>query len=132
MCQSIFMGLFTGSLYWQTSYKNFQNKLGFFFVGLMYVGLGAIAQVPGDIADRDIMYRHADASFYPPVAYALATSFFRVPWIILEALVYTNIMYWLAGLTVGGYGGFLLITALLGLAMSSSAASSSGRIGSRT
>ena len=45
MCQSIFMGFFTGSLYWQTSYmKSGQNKLGLFFVGLMYVGLGAIAQ----------------------------------------------------------------------------------------
>jgi len=117
--QSTFMGLFTGSLYFNTSYDDFNNKLGAFFVALLYIGLGAVSEVPGNIETRNMLYKHADQSFYPPVAYALAHVSFRVPWVVVESLVYTNLLYWLIGLTPGGYIGFFVIVTLLGLATSS-------------
>ena len=42
---------------------------------------------------------HGCASFFPAWAFVLPTTLLRIPYSLVEALIWTSIVYWVVGLT---------------------------------
>ncbi|KAH8665575.1 putative ABC transporter G family member 11 [Ilyonectria robusta] len=106
---SIIVALVCGSMYWQlpeTSDGTF-TRGGVMFIALLYNAFSAFAELPLAVLGRPIINKHKSFAFYRPSAMYLGQIIFDIPVSAVEGLVFSSIVYFMAGLRTDG-GSFLI------------------------
>eukprot|EP00635_Sarcinochrysidales_sp_CCMP3193_P013333 CAMPEP_0118911282 /NCGR_PEP_ID=MMETSP1166-20130328/13044_1 /TAXON_ID=1104430 /ORGANISM="Chrysoreinhardia sp, Strain CCMP3193" /LENGTH=1491 /DNA_ID=CAMNT_0006850763 /DNA_START=64 /DNA_END=4539 /DNA_ORIENTATION=- len=115
--QAFIMGIFTGTLFYQLTHDEFATKFGLIFSSAMYLALGGMSAIPKKVDDRTVFYKQRDQSFFPTISYALADIIVDSATVLLESLLYVNLVFWPSGLASESYGVFLAVLLVMSLAM---------------
>lgn len=115
--QAVFMGIFTGTLYYQVDYDDFSSKFGLCFSALMFLALSGMSAMPVLIDRRAVFYKQRAASFFPTLAYTSSQIVIDSVVVLAENIIYVNLVYWPAGLASSGFFVFFVICVALSLAM---------------
>ena len=100
---SLFVGLFTGYLYYdvKNDISGFQNRLGFFFFILAFFGFSSLTGLHSFATERIIFVRERANNYYEPLAYYVSKIFCDViPLRVLPPILLISIAYPLVGLTM--------------------------------
>ncbi|KAJ2809410.1 ATP-binding cassette transporter snq2 [Coemansia guatemalensis] len=93
---------------------------GVLFFALLFNSLTAEAEIPQAVAGREVVYKHKALAMYHPAALSLAQTIVGMPFITLQIVLFSVILYFIAGLalTAGQFFAFLLflLTGVLCLA----------------
>ncbi|GJQ14886.1 hypothetical protein GpartN1_g6677.t1 [Galdieria partita] len=120
----VIMSLIMGALFWQTSTDEAGAGVfpGILFISMITIGLGSMSTLPGIYETRQVFYKQKDANFFDPPPYILAQTVVDFPLTFLESLIYSAILYFMAGLNSadGGrkFGFFLFAMWIIDMAMS--------------
>jgi len=117
LIRHVLVALFYGSLYWQVAPTAIQSRLSLLFFAIMFVMLGNQQSIPAVYEDRLLYYREKGAHVYGPYSYWMTCAASFIPQIILNTLLYSGIMYPMAGLhsNFACFGYFYLVTMLCSL-----------------
>ncbi|KAJ1956133.1 ATP-binding cassette transporter snq2, partial [Dipsacomyces acuminosporus] len=83
---------------------------GVLFFALLFNSLTAQAEIPKSITGREVVYKHKSFAMYHPAALSLAQTVVDLPFMILQIVVFSCILYWATGLerTAGHFFTFVL------------------------
>jgi ATP-binding cassette subfamily G (WHITE) protein 2 len=103
----IIVGIFYGSLYFQlqtgTSPSDYTNRLGLFFFTIMFLVIGHQQSIPAIMDDRLIFYRERGSKAYGAFSYWLSLWAVQLPLVIINAFIYTLIVFFMVGLENGAH-----------------------------
>ncbi|PON98277.1 ABC transporter, G [Trema orientale] len=106
--QAIVLGLFSGTLFYKLGGQYNQQKMNSVralgFVSTMSVMLINLVQLPLYMIQRPMFYKHRAQRFFRTSSYVVAHCMVNLPQTLIEALVYTISVYFLAGLSLAGNG----------------------------
>ncbi|EPQ27618.1 uncharacterized protein PFL1_04756 [Pseudozyma flocculosa PF-1] len=93
---------------------------GVLFIGLLFNALTAFNELPMQMGGRPILYKQMNYAFYRPAALSLAQMLSDIPLSFLRVLIFSIIIYFMAGLrrTAGAFFTFFIIVYVTYLAMS--------------
>jgi len=118
---NLVVGGIVGLVFMDLSMEQVQSKLGVIFLTMTNLGFIGLSTMPDGFALRGVFYKQRDANFYPTFAYGLAQSLVNLPVSLANVLIFSSIVYWLAGLTRDANGMhfvyFMGICLLLDLSM---------------
>ncbi|KAK9767895.1 ATP-binding cassette transporter snq2 [Basidiobolus ranarum] len=86
---------------------------GVLFFALLFNSLVAQAEIPTAIAGRSILYKHKSFAFYYPSAYYIAQMVADIPFMAIQILGFSIILYWMAGLQADAGKFFMFMFILL-------------------
>ncbi|KAK3016996.1 hypothetical protein RJ639_006562 [Escallonia herrerae] len=110
--QAIALGLFAGTLFYKLGgqynqqHMNSVRALG--FVSTMSIMLINLVQLPLNMLQRPIFYKHRAQRFFKASSYVVAHCIVNLPQTLIEALGYSLGAYFLAGLSLAGNGAVFL------------------------
>ncbi|KAG1700837.1 hypothetical protein DVH05_011723 [Phytophthora capsici] len=106
----LLVGLMVGSIYYNMDLADSQVTLGVVFSCALFLGLGQSATLAPFFDAREVFYKHRGANFFRTSSYVLASSICQLPLAIVEALVFSSIVYWMGGFiaTAGHFLVFVL------------------------
>ncbi|KAJ1680261.1 ATP-binding cassette transporter snq2 [Spiromyces aspiralis] len=92
---------------------------GVIFFTILFNSLSAQAEIPKAITGRQIVYKHKSLALYHPSAYLLSQVIVDIPFMAVQIILFSCILYWISGLyaTAGHFFAFLLITFVTGLCL---------------
>jgi hypothetical protein len=95
-----FFGIVVGFYFFQLprtqlGARSRQSLIFFSAVKLAFVSIGTI---PVLFRDRVVFYKQRDNKYYAPFPFALSQFLSGIPQAIVEVLVYSSLVYWIAGL----------------------------------
>ncbi|PON69613.1 ABC transporter, G [Parasponia andersonii] len=106
--QAIVLGLFSGTLFYKLGGQYNQQKMNSVralgFVSTMSVMLSNLVQLPLYMLQRPMFYKHRAQRFFRTSSYVVAHCMVNLPQTLIEALVYTISVHFLAGLSLAGNG----------------------------
>ncbi|GIL42549.1 hypothetical protein Vafri_515 [Volvox africanus] len=115
LIQVIVMGLITGSLFLQMDHDISSSRQFFSvaFLAVMFMAMGAMPAVPVTMATRGVWFKHRAAYFYPPWCHAVGANLAQAPASMIDALVYSIIIYFMVGFhtSAGQFFLFYLVMA---------------------
>lgn len=98
--QVALMALVLSSAFWREDKNNVDDGnffMGVLFYSLLYQLLGGISEMHV-LCDRlPVFHKQRAMKFYPGWSFAIPTFLLRVPFCLIEATLWTNIVYWLVG-----------------------------------
>ncbi|ORY59909.1 pleiotropic drug resistance ABC transporter [Leucosporidium creatinivorum] len=100
---SIIVALISGSVYFQlpqTSAGAF-TRGGAIFIAILFNSFQAFNELPTQMMGRAIMWKHAGFTFHRPAALTLASTIADAPFNMLQILIFSIIIYFMAGLASG-------------------------------
>jgi len=113
------MALLMGTAYWkiQNKQESVQDRISVLFFSMAFLSFMSISAFPSLIEDRLLFVRERANRYYRVGAYALAHTIISIPFILIIALSYSLIMYWMVDLNYSDAGIyfyflFALFTAL--------------------
>ena len=117
LIRHVLVALFYGSLYYLVAPTAIQSRLSLLFFAIMFVMLGNQQTIPAVYEDRLLYYREKGAHVYGPYSYWMTCSTSYLPQNCINTLVYSAIVYWMAGLNAdaGAFGYFYLVIMLCSL-----------------
>ncbi|KAL6781025.1 hypothetical protein ACKKBG_A09460 [Auxenochlorella protothecoides x Auxenochlorella symbiontica] len=98
--QVLIMALVVATVFWKEGKENVQDGNLFFgvmFYSLLYQLLGGISEMHILVERLPVMFRQRDAKFYPGWAFALPVIILRIPFSLIEATIWSLIVYWVVG-----------------------------------
>jgi len=100
ICAAIVLALILGSVFWDlgTGLSDVFSKYGLFLFGAMQVAFANFGEVPIAVQYKYAVYKNISAGQYPGLAYVLAVAALHIPIAIAESLVFSAILYFMAGL----------------------------------
>jgi ABC-type multidrug transport system ATPase subunit/ABC-type multidrug transport system permease subunit len=103
---STLIALLMGTLYYQSSYnqKGAANRVSLMYLSVMFPMMSAMAKIPSLISSRQLYFREKNSQMYSPFAYYLGRILGDLPYVIMESLIYTAVLYWLSGMRGDYYG----------------------------
>ncbi len=118
--QSIVIGGIAGSLFANIETEDFQTMNGLLFFGGLNGALAGMSLLPTVFAQRDVFYKQSKALFFPTSAFVFAQTIVLIPVLLLESIIFSNIIYWSAGLSSAGNGGryFTFLAIVIALSLS--------------
>ena len=93
----IFMGLVYGSLYWNIGKDEFFLRVAVLLISLTQVAFGNMVELPIAVGYNRVALKQMAARFYPAWSYVAAAAMTSVPLFLIEVIIFSNIMYWMAG-----------------------------------
>lgn len=72
---------------------------GLLFFSLLFNSLSAQAEIPKSITGREVVYKHKSFAMYHPAALSLAQTVVDIPFILLQVIFFSVILYWTTGLS---------------------------------
>ncbi|KAJ2077206.1 ATP-binding cassette transporter snq2, partial [Coemansia sp. RSA 988] len=83
---------------------------GLLFFALLFNSLTAQAEIPKAITGREVVYKHKSFAMYHPAALSLAQTTVELPFMVLQVVIFSVILYFSSGLerTAGQFFAFLL------------------------
>lgn len=109
--KNVIMGISVGGVFFQTT--KVASIFGVLFQGMLFIMLGSMTSIPGQIDDRPIFYRHSDANFYPTASYILGLVIAMMPQTLMDTFTFATILYWMVGLAKTAANFFIFIAVLL-------------------
>ncbi|CAH2060102.1 unnamed protein product, partial [Thlaspi arvense] len=115
-CQVAFVGFVTATVFLRTrlhptneAYAN--EYLACLFFGLVHMMFNGFSELPLMISRLPVFYKQRDNSFHPAWSWSVASWILRVPYSILEAVVWTCVVYYSVGLapSPGRFFRYMLI-----------------------
>lgn len=96
----VFQALIVGSTFFQLTdtTAGVFAKGGVLFLILLFNALLALAEQTAAFESKPILLKHKNFSFYRPSAYALAQTVVDIPLVLIQVLLFSIIIYWMAGL----------------------------------
>jgi ABC-type multidrug transport system ATPase subunit len=118
----IFVGLLYGTVFYQlstgTENASYTDRLAVMFFSLIFMILGHQQAIPALFEDRLIFYRERGARAYGALPYWISSWFLQIPLVAMNVFVFSLIVYYMVGLTSGGFGlffGVMVLTSWTGL-----------------
>ncbi|KAK1434148.1 hypothetical protein QVD17_11066 [Tagetes erecta] len=96
---TLLCALVVGSMFWKIGNKKSSNKdlsavIGAMYSAVFFVGLNNAQTVQPVVAtERTVFYRERAAGMYSSLPYALAQVFVEIPYVLLQTIYYTGIIY---------------------------------------
>ncbi|KAF8113532.1 hypothetical protein N665_0049s0047 [Sinapis alba] len=115
-CQVAFVGFVTATVFLRTrlhptneAYGN--EYLSCLFFGLVHMMFNGFSELPLMISRLPVFYKQRDNSFHPAWSWSIASWILRVPYSILEAVVWTCVVYYSVGLapSAGRFFRYMLL-----------------------
>ncbi|XP_010473961.1 PREDICTED: ABC transporter G family member 31-like [Camelina sativa] len=102
-CQVAFVGFVTATVFLRTrlhpTNEQFGNEyLSCLFFGLVHMMFNGFSELPLMISRLPVFYKQRDNSFHPAWSWSIASWLLRVPYSVLEAVVWTCVVYYSVGL----------------------------------
>ena len=96
-----------GTLFYQLSLdqKAATSRISFIYFVARFSLFSGNLKLPGVFGSRVMLAREAGCGMYSRLVYAAARSVADLPWILLEMLFFTTIVYWTAGMSDARAGG---------------------------
>lgn len=107
----VFQALIVGSTFFQLAdtTAGVFAKGGVLFLILLFNALLALAEQTAAFESKPILLKHKNFSFYRPAAYALAQTVVDIPLVLIQVLLFSIIIYWMAGLAATASQFFIAI-----------------------
>jgi ABC-type multidrug transport system ATPase subunit len=107
------MGAILGSLFWQTG-TALNLKLGCILFALIHIAFGEGISVPIIINQRHVVYKHVAAGLFSPFSYIIASvAGGALPVSVLETVIFSSVLYWMAGFSPEWYRFLFWILCML-------------------
>ncbi|GJU70197.1 pleiotropic drug resistance protein 1 [Tanacetum coccineum] len=98
-----FIGIIFGTMFWnlggkRKSQQDLNNALGSMYAAVLFLGVqnaGAVQPVVG--IERTVFYRERAAGMYSALPYAFAQVLVEIPYVLVQTVVYTLIVYSMIG-----------------------------------
>jgi ABC-type multidrug transport system permease subunit len=100
--------MFYGSLFWNLTDTEYVERLSLLFFCLLFMVIGHQQAIPLLFEERLLFYRERGANAYGFFPYWVSSWFMQIPLTALNTLIFTAILYHMAGLRSGGYGVFFV------------------------
>lgn len=71
------------------------------FMIVMFLGFGGLPQLAVALQNRNVWFKHREANLYTASSYAWSMSLVQMPMSIVEALVFSSIIYFMVGFSTG-------------------------------
>jgi ABC-type multidrug transport system ATPase subunit len=78
--------------------KGAANRISIMFVGASFPVFSCMAPLPNLITSRPVYFREKNSQMYSPLAYYIGRVLGDQPYVIMEGLLFSCIIYWMAGL----------------------------------
>lgn len=93
------LGLVMGSLYFDAGYAEsaIQDRMSAQFFTLAFLNFVAVVAFPGFLEERAVFLKERQNGYYRISAYATANAVCQVPWIMIFAILYGCIIYFMIG-----------------------------------
>jgi len=75
-------------------------KYSVFFLSVMFISFGNLAQLAVLLKVRPVIYKQLQARFFGSDAYVVASTFSRMPMSLAEAVIFGPILYFMTGLAL--------------------------------
>ncbi|KAG7637916.1 ABC transporter G family member 31 [Arabidopsis thaliana] len=115
-CQVGFVGLVTATVFLKTrlhpTSEQFGNEyLSCLFFGLVHMMFNGFSELPLMISRLPVFYKQRDNSFHPAWSWSIASWLLRVPYSVLEAVVWSGVVYFTVGLapSAGRFFRYMLL-----------------------
>ncbi|KAK9826588.1 hypothetical protein WJX74_004476 [Apatococcus lobatus] len=97
--QVIVVGLIVGSLFGHLGHTpdRARSYFGVSFLCIMFLAMGSAIQMAIIMQTKGIFFKQRDARFYPASAYVLGQTFTQMPFALLEAALFSAIVYFWVG-----------------------------------
>uniref|UniRef100_K3WZI5 ABC transporter domain-containing protein n=1 Tax=Globisporangium ultimum (strain ATCC 200006 / CBS 805.95 / DAOM BR144) TaxID=431595 RepID=K3WZI5_GLOUD len=102
----LIVALLNASTFYKFDPTNIQVVFCIIFISLVFLSLGQMALIPMVMESRDIFYKQRGANFFRTSAYVLANAASQIPLLVVEALLFGAIVYWLCGFTASASAFF--------------------------
>uniref|UniRef100_A0A383WGZ5 ABC transporter domain-containing protein n=1 Tax=Tetradesmus obliquus TaxID=3088 RepID=A0A383WGZ5_TETOB len=119
-CQVVIIGLITGTLFLKgriptNTIQGGTLYLGLIFFSIVHLMFASYAEQTLMIASLGVFFKQRTAQFFPAWAFCAPTTLLRVPYSLLEGILWASIVYWLTGMApdAGRFFIFLGYLALL-------------------
>eukprot|EP00892_Ulva_mutabilis_P008760 jgi/Ulvmu1/6256/UM028_0114.1 len=123
LVQVIVIAFMIGTLWFDlgVSALNARSFTAVSFMSILFLSLGAMPQLNAVTISKPIFFKQRDNLFFAPACYAIGLWWQTVPFAIVEAVVFSVIVYFMVGFTfsVSAYFTFLLIVITIMNAFSS-------------
>ncbi|KAK4855084.1 hypothetical protein QYF36_003864 [Acer negundo] len=105
-CQVAFVGFVTCTMFLRTRLhprdeKNGQLYLSCLFFGLVHMTFNGFSELPIMISRLPVFYKQRDNSFHPAWAWSLSSWILRLPYSVLEAVIWSCVVYYTVGFAPG-------------------------------
>jgi len=97
LVQSTVMGLVVGTVFYKQA-NDPVSGVGVLYQSLLFIALGRVPFILPQIDNRDIVYKHQDANFYPSWVFVAGSSIANLPSSILDILLYGVVVFFLTGM----------------------------------
>lgn len=101
-CQVAFVAFVTGTLFFRTrlhttdvTYGNLY--LGCLFYGVVHMLFNGLSELSLMIHRLPVFYKQRDNCFYPAWAWSISSWILRIPYSVLESVVWSCVVYYLVG-----------------------------------
>ncbi|KAL7416336.1 putative ATP-binding cassette transporter [Mrakia frigida] len=124
---AIIIAIITGTVYYQlpqTAGGAF-TRGGTLFIAMLFNALNSFSELPSMMMGRPILYKQTNYKFYRPGAFAIAAAYSEIPFTLPRILIFSIIVYFMAGLATSAgaffsfflfvYGTFMVMTAFFRL-----------------
>ncbi|KJE89713.1 ABC transporter [Capsaspora owczarzaki ATCC 30864] len=113
------MGFITATLFMNLgdNQNDAATKLGTLVSICAFFGLGAAARIPLYLGEREVYLVQRKAKYFQPLAYLIAVTLAEMPFVLLEVIPFTFIVYWSVGLrnTAGAFFYLFFLCVGMGL-----------------
>ncbi|XP_042515213.1 ABC transporter G family member 25-like [Macadamia integrifolia] len=111
--QVILAALLAGAMWWQSDFRDIQDRLGFlFFIAIFWGVFPAFNSVFTFPQERAIFIKERSSGMYTLSSYFMARAVGDIPMELILPMVFTTMAYWMAGL-MPEFGAFMLTVAVL-------------------
>ncbi|KAF2579888.1 hypothetical protein F2Q68_00001982 [Brassica cretica] len=102
-CQVAFVGFVTATMFLRTRLHSTNEAYGneylsCLFYGLVHMMFNGFSELPLMISRLPVFYKQRDNSFHPAWSWSIASWLLRVPYSVLESVVWTCVVYYSVGL----------------------------------
>lgn len=100
---AVFIAVLLGVLYsdvdYSSSFAGTQSAMGLLLGGLIFGSIVFLqTQLSSSFTIRPVFYRELSSKIYYSISYSLATLIATLPFVIITSLLFSTIVYWMAGL----------------------------------
>jgi ABC-type multidrug transport system ATPase subunit/ABC-type multidrug transport system permease subunit len=99
LMSSLLLSVLYGGLYYQKTIAEGLPRYGLFMNCLMYLAMGNMSEMPPAVDFKYVAYKHTANNAHPKFAYVLAAQAAHLCVSIVNVILYTSVIYWMAGLT---------------------------------
>lgn len=108
------MAFIVGSLFFNlgSDQSGLRTRLAVLFFAILFLAFSNIGVIAPFYSERKVFYVQREQRYYSPNSFFLSKSLFELPFIIVECIIFSCILYWMAGLNSEGnrFVYFILIT----------------------